>query len=157
MVQVLIRSSEKYTSSTNNDAYYFIDWERFLKPNTKYKVSFIYNSEGYNISNVSTNQQSSPALLFINLNQTSFDVKASSNSNPVSLLGNLEWEELQSGTPYTGFLKASVSTNNSIIINSLPSSNVNIKIYDYSLNLWTDDNAGALPCNYCIILNFEEC
>lgn len=157
MPQVLIRYAEK-SSGSSNDANYYIDWNRILKPNTSYKVSFVYNSEGYNISNVTTNQRSSPALLFMNLNQPTYDIKASGNASSVSLVGNLEWQTIQNGSPYTGFLKASQSSNNSFIINSIPNPNLNIKIYDYSLALWTDDAVTpAKPCDYAIILNFEEC
>lgn len=157
MVQVLIRYAEK-ASGSSNDATYFIDWNRYLKPDTKYKVSFIFNSEGYNISNTTTYQRSSPALLFINLNQIAYDVKASGNPNLVNLVGNLEWQVLQSGSTYTGYLRASQNSNLPFMINSLPSSNINVRIYDYSMTLWTDDTGTpAKPCDYSIILDFEEC
>jgi len=157
MVQVLVRYAQK-VSGSSNDAYFYIDWNRILKPNTKYKVSFVYNTEGYNISNVSTNQKSSPALLYANLNQDSWDVSSTNNANSAQLLGQLEWQVLQSGSPYTGFLRSDSKSNNSIYINSIPNPNLNIKIYDYSLVLWTDDTGTpAKPADWSIILNFEEC
>ena len=157
MVQVLIRSANK-KSGTNNDAYYFIDWNRFLKPNTKYEVSFTYTSDGSNIANVSTVGKSLPALLYANFGQSSLDVQNNSNASSLYFCGLLKWRNLVSASPYTGFLDADKSTNNIFYINSLPNNEFNIKLYDNTLTLWKD-TAGtpAQPANYMLILNFEEC
>ena len=94
----------------------------------------------------------------MNLNPESYDINSSSNASSTQLLGLLEWNNMQVATPYTGYLIAKTSTNNPIIINSIPNSNLNIRILDNSNNLWLD-TAGtpAQPTNYVIILNFEEC
>lgn len=157
MVKVLIRSEERQ-SGFNNDSYYYIDWNRFLKPNTKYEVSFTYTSIDYNVANSTTFQISDPAILAINLGQDAYDVSPTGNANTLSVLGLLEWETLQTGTPYTGFLKASSSFNSPIIINSIPSTNFNIKVYDSSLNLWHDtDTVPKHNSSYMLLLDFKEC
>lgn len=156
MVQVVLRYAEK-TSGSSNDAFFNVEWEKILKPNTKYKVNFIFNTEGYNVANSTTFQKSSPALLSINLTQTTWDIRANTYASSVNVIGNLEWNNIQTATPYTGYLNASSSSNYPIIINSLPSSSINVKIHNYSFALWTDSSATpATPANWVIILNFEE-
>ena len=61
-----INSIEKNNGSSNNNAYFFIDWSATI-PRAKYKCSFVYNSVTTNNVIRPDNGAISPSLVHINL------------------------------------------------------------------------------------------
>ena len=83
-----INSYESNDGSTNNNAYYFIDWSANI-PRGKYKCTFTYNRVNVNYTIGSDEADIAPALIHINLgcnSNFSFQNRRISNTDIIGVL-----------------------------------------------------------------------
>jgi len=159
-----ICSYQANDGSTNNNAFYFIDWSATI-PRGKYKCTFTYTSCFLNyIRGLVGNSTISPALLHINLGCNSNYIYSNNRISNTDVVGILKWYPFGEDTIQNnnadnvgkGFLNSDITTNQPFFFNNgLFNNFINIKITEYDANtLWLDSN-NEQPGAYILCLTFE--
>lgn len=147
--KVIFNSNDKVASSTNSNAYFYIDWSAILKDNQEYSMTWSYEGQA-NTFTENTKIATVNINLFGNIfNASGTFINGAINSTNIGVL-----------IPNQGGLYGDINFNTPIHFNSRPNNNnVNIQILnnDNPPTDWVDNDDPILgPNHYILILNFIE-
>lgn len=151
-VSVICNVKNALPNSTNNNAFFMIDWNSILEPNTPYYVSFTWQG-GLNVYDGSR-----PAMVRANFNQLCFRPIASNfNMSYSNVLGVLEPLVMRPNGSNV-HLTATTDTNKPVYIENRPTNTIfNVQVTRSEFSLWTDNaTTPAVPADWIMILHFRK-